>query len=175
MGMQTGAQVSTVCDSRQNSNQGCGVRVGNGTSDQSVNDAGGAYYVLWRDFESSRSIAVYTFPRIDAQRIEALLSSPTVDPSSWGITPAANFTLPSCSDTTFGAHAIVINTAVRLTSSPFLASLPRSSSWATPGSSAAIWRAILRSTRPLGALRLALPSSGATAELSPRRIGTLIR
>jgi hypothetical protein len=35
-----------------------------------------------------------------------------IDPSTWGITPQANFTIPQCREDTFNSHVIVFNIAL---------------------------------------------------------------
>lgn len=64
--------------------------------------------------QRTRTISVYTFPRTAANTPSELSdsSSTTVDPSKWGITPQANFTIPQCTDATFNNHVIVFNIAL---------------------------------------------------------------
>lgn len=62
----------------------------------------------------SRTIAVYTFPRTASNTPQELSdsASTSIDPSTWGITPQANFTIPQCREDTFNNHVIVFNVAL---------------------------------------------------------------
>lgn len=62
----------------------------------------------------SGSIKVYTFPRASPDIPADLLvaNASTLSPASWTVTPAANFSIPQCDNSTFNSHAVVLNTAL---------------------------------------------------------------
>jgi len=66
---------------------------------------------------SSGRILIYTFPRASTTVPTSLLTSTsttsqTIDPSTWNLTPQANFSIPSCPSKTFNNHVIVFNVAL---------------------------------------------------------------
>jgi hypothetical protein len=134
-GLQTGTTETTICDAAANMNS---VRrpsdrskhrscqsdtfsaclfsrvVVSGTAGNGWNSGGGGYYVLWRDTQRSGSIKIYTFPRSSNAIPADLLAQngSTLSPRDWTVTPAANFSIPQCANSTFNSHAVVINTAL---------------------------------------------------------------
>ena len=137
-GLQTGTTETTVCDAAANMNsvrlsaaaglglivrrltlllnrsQGCGIDLGPNTAGNGWNSGGGGLYVLWRDTQRSGSITVYAFPRSSNAIPGDLLAEngSVLSPRDWTVTPAANFSIPQCANSTFNSHAVVINTAL---------------------------------------------------------------
>ncbi|KAL5510983.1 hypothetical protein ACEPAG_3702 [Sanghuangporus baumii] len=107
--VQTGTTVGTDCDSFDNNNSGCGVKVNKANSYGPPFDSnGGGWYAMER---TSSHINVYFWPRNDGSvPSDVRNGASTVNTGNWG-TPVANF--PSSNNcninSAFGPNNIIIN------------------------------------------------------------------